>query len=410
MACPVLLDRPGSRHRLGRVAFLTPEFPTESMGSGGVGNYVLKMATALTQQQVVAEVFVPSTDPGTVTFRGIRVERVCRERSLPARGAARALAAVAGPRSALVLHLADARRLARALAWRHAEQPFDVVQSSNLYLTGLFVPRAAGRRRVIRISTSRLLYDQAYGLRHAALSRLIESLDVHMIRRADVAYAPSYFLAEHFNRVYDTDVQVLRPPAELGAEPADGLPIPLPDRYFVHFGNLGRRKGTDVVAQALPLAWRVEPGLEMVWIGRIDERSLADFRAGWGAARERVSVVGALAKPELYRVLQGAIASVLPSRVDNLPNTAIESLVLGVPVIGSDGASIDELVEPGASGTLVPIGDAAALAAAMVEAWQGRASWTGGGFRSPRVLHSMQPDEAVRRFVELTFPAPVASR
>jgi glycosyltransferase involved in cell wall biosynthesis len=392
------------------VAFLTPEFPIEQSGSGGIGNYVLKMATALMEQRVEVEVFVRSAEAGVVTVNGIRVERVPRERSLAARGAARVLAAAAGPRSSIVLHLSDARRLARALARRHAEQPFDVVQSSNHNLTGLFVPRASGRRRVIRISTSRRLYDPAYGLRQAALSRFVESLDVHMIRQADVAYAPSHFLAEYFNRTYGTDVRVLRPPAELGAEPAAGLPMTLPDRYFVHFGSLGRRKGTDLVARALPLAWRVEPGLEMVWIGRIDERSLAGFRTGWGEARERVSVVGTLAKPELYRVLQGALASVLPSTVDNLPNTVIESLALGVPVIGSDGASIDELVEHGASGTLVPIGDAAALAAAMVEAWQGRASWTGGGLRSPRVLDSMQPDEAVRRFIELTFPAPVASR
>jgi glycosyltransferase involved in cell wall biosynthesis len=57
--------------------------------------------------------------------------------------------------------------------------------------------------------------------------------------------------------------------------------------------------------------------------------------------------------------------------VDNLPNTAIESLTRGVPVIGSAGASIDELVIDGIDGLLVPIGDTDTLAKSMAATWSG---------------------------------------
>lgn len=397
--------RPTPR-RIRRVAFLTPEFVTERRGDGGVGNYVLKMATALGEQGVEAEVFVKSEHAGIVDLQGLRVERVARSRSWIARAIVRVLVPFMGRRAAVLLHLIDAKRLARALERRHRERPFDIVQSANHELSGWFVRRRPGRVHMIRISTSRLLYDRAYGDGHAAISRFVEALDVRAMRRADRAYAPSSYLASHFNRVHDANVAVVRPPATLAAEPAAELPWPLPPRYLVHFGQLGVRKGTNLLAAALPRAWDEAPDLTMVWAGALSDDELARFRASWGAARsERVVALGVLDRPTLYRVVAGAVASVLPSTVDNLPNTVIESLALRVPVIGSAGASVDELVEDRRTGTLVPLFDDAALAAAMVAAWRDEAPWSGTPMPPSGRLAELEPTEAVRRFLALAGAA-----
>jgi glycosyltransferase involved in cell wall biosynthesis len=95
------------------------------------------------------------------------------------------------------------------------------------------------------------------------------------------------------------------------------------------------------------------------------------------------------------------VAAVLPTLVDNLPNTLIESLLLRVPVIGSRGASIDELVEAGRSGDLVPVGDSVALADSMIRAWRGQVPWIGAGFRPPEVLAEMRPEVAVTNLLRL---------
>jgi len=99
--------------------------------------------------------------------------------------------------------------------------------------------------------------------------------------------------------------------------------------------------------------------------------------------------------------LRGAEAAVLPSRCDNLPNTVIETLLLRVPVIGSRGASIDELVEPGRSGQLVPIGDPVALAEVMVKVWRREVPWLGSGFRRPAILAEMAPERAAMNLIRL---------
>ena len=56
---------------------------------------------------------------------------------------------------------------------------------------------------------------------------------------------------------------------------------------------------------------------------------------------------------------------VIPSVQDNLPNTVLESLACGTPVVGFDVGGIPDMVRPGRTGQLVPVGDAGALRQAM---------------------------------------------
>ena len=192
------------------------------------------------------------------------------------------------------------------------------------------------------------------------------------VRRADIAYAPSQFVADHYRRTYGLDVRVVRPPSFIESQVASVPSGQVPDRYFIHFGQLRVRKGTAWLAEALPLAWTQERELRLVCVGGANAQDIEVWGSTWGDRRSQVVWLGQLRKPELYAVLRRAEAAVLPSLVDNLPNTVIESLMMGVPVIGSDGASIDELVEPGVTGEVVPINDVSALAAALVRIWQGR--------------------------------------
>jgi glycosyltransferase involved in cell wall biosynthesis len=87
--------------------------------------------------------------------------------------------------------------------------------------------------------------------------------------------------------------------------------------------------------------------------------------------------------------------------VDNLPNTVIESLLLGTPVIGSRGASIDELVVDEVSGLLVEIENPRALADAMVRVWRRDIQWTRGALPLSQTMEEMQPERAVTAMLEL---------
>jgi glycosyltransferase involved in cell wall biosynthesis len=134
----------------------------------------------------------------------------------------------------------------------------------------------------------------------------------------------------------------------------------------------------------------------MVWSGPCwDEKKLVEWRSLWGARGSQVHITGSLPKPHLYSVLQQAEAAVLPSQVDNLPNTVIESLMFGVPVLGTSGASIDELVAEGCTGHLVPLGDERALGEVLARMWHGKSPVHKGFVWRSKIADEMQPSRAI---------------
>ena len=93
-------------------------------------------------------------------------------------------------------------------------------------------------------------------------------------------------------------------------------------------------------------------------------------RTACGPLADRLTFVDTLRHDQLYPVVAGARLAVLPSLVDNLPNACLEAMAFGVPVVGTLGASFDEVITDGETGFLVPPGDAQALAQRMIAAWR----------------------------------------
>jgi glycosyltransferase involved in cell wall biosynthesis len=368
-----------------------------------MGVYLNRLTKVLHELGHEPEVFTLSQEPqGVITFDGIRVERVGIPNHLPLR-AIRTLS-----RRSPKLNISEtgesvfaALGLARAFYAREREKPFDLVQSSDYGLTGLFIKKDPRRRHLVRCSWAGDLFIKVDGKLEMLNSRLYCYLERRCIRKADIAYAPSKLVAQHYREKHGLKLEVLRPPFALEMPMASDLSCELPQRYLLYFGAICPRKGTDVLAAALPIVWQQEPDLTMVWAGESWNGAVENYRNIWGERASQVRWLGYVPKPQLYAVLKRAEAVVIPSRVDNLPNTLIESLLLNIPVIGSFGASIDELIEPGMSGELVPIGDSAALAEAMLKAWRREVPWMNGGFRLPSIMNQMYPQVAAAKFLQL---------
>jgi len=382
-----------------RIAFVTPEFITDVPDGGGLGNYLNRIGKLLINHGHQPEIFVSSSlEPRILMHEGIRVERV-PPRLWP-RILGRMLTVAGDHWGTLFGSVARSLALAEAMERRHRELPFDIVQSADYLAVGLTVRRAKSRVHLVRCSWAADLFNKVDGRHHRA-ARWQERLERAAIRRADKAYAPSQFVAEHFRTRHRIPVEVLRPPLGLEVASSAGRPCGLPERFFLHFGHLRRRKGTHWLGESLKRVFEVEPSLRMVWVGRGNFTEVGTLLSGLGRHRSKVQVLYPLPKPEMYGVLQHAEAAVLPSLVDNLPNTVIESLMMGIPVIGTRGASIDELVEQGVTGELVAPGDVEGLASAMVRVWRGQSpvrkgfAWRGG------IVDEMQPERAVEKFLQM---------
>jgi glycosyltransferase involved in cell wall biosynthesis len=133
-----------------------------------------------------------------------------------------------------------------------------------------------------------------------------------------------------------------------------------PGGPVVFAGRLSPEKGADTLVEAVARAGAV---LEVAGDG--PERGRLEALAD-RLAPGRVRFHGLLPKAEVLALFRSASVVAVPSRWwENQPMTVLEALASGVPVVASDLGGLSELVEPGATGALVPPDDPQALAAAL---------------------------------------------
>ena len=217
-------------------------------------------------------------------------------------------------------------------------------------------------------------------------------------------YAPSRFIARECTEKWRVPTKVLRPPVFVETQPARDIPFSLPARFMVHIGTFAAKKGSIVLARALRIVWQQSPDFEMVWCGSFDDPAThTACSALFGEHASKIRLVGPLQKEILYAVIAKSIAVVLPSLADNLPNAAIESLLLKIPVIGTYDSSIDELVQNGVTGLLVARNSEHALAAAILKAWNTQAAFTMDTVHTQSVFLEMQPATAVQKLLCFDF-------
>ncbi|HOX22858.1 MAG TPA: glycosyltransferase family 4 protein [Elusimicrobiales bacterium] len=130
-------------------------------------------------------------------------------------------------------------------------------------------------------------------------------------------------------------------------------------------GNLTQQpaKGLDVLLKAWPQVPRDCPGAELRIVGGGDSAPYQEFAAALGVA-ESVRFFGAAS--ELDRVYSEAAVFLLPSRREGMPNALLEAMAHGLPCVASAIPGMEELVEDGRTGLLVPPEDAQALAVALM--------------------------------------------
>ncbi|QWV91848.1 glycosyltransferase family 4 protein [Geomonas oryzisoli] len=149
-----------------------------------------------------------------------------------------------------------------------------------------------------------------------------------------------------------------------GGERAE-LGIPADRIVLGQVGSLIYRKGIDVVLEALALARESNAALHLVLAGSgADEPAFRRAAETMGVQRA-VTFLGEVAEPlALYQ--QVFDINLLASRREAFGVSLIEGASCGLPAIGSRVDGIPEIIDDNSSGILVPPGDAAALAQAML--------------------------------------------
>lgn len=136
--------------------------------------------------------------------------------------------------------------------------------------------------------------------------------------------------------------------------------------YLLYYGRIDLyHKGLDVLLEAFGRLRRAHPELQLIIAGRgKDARRLYEMIERLDV-REGVEVRLQPDRAAVLELMAGALALVMPSRLEGLPMVPAEALAAGVPVIATRVGAMEEIVTPGVTGLLVSPDSPVELEAAM---------------------------------------------
>jgi len=136
------------------------------------------------------------------------------------------------------------------------------------------------------------------------------------------------------------------------------------DTVFLFVGAEFERRGLDTAIEAL--AHANSQAFWLVVVGQDRDAARFEAQARRAGVAARVRFVGALEDVRPYYA--AADCFVLPSRYDPFPNTALEALAMGIPVIVSERSGAAEVLRERGGGFVCPADDTMDLARWMHQA------------------------------------------
>ncbi len=136
--------------------------------------------------------------------------------------------------------------------------------------------------------------------------------------------------------------------------------------------RLIEKKGVDLTLRAFAKVLQTQPSAGLVIAGSGPQQGELERLAGELGITSSVRFAGFLTQSELREEMYRARMFVHPSRTsgdgnrEGIPNSMLEAMASGAPVVATHHGGIPEAVIDGDSGLLVPENDADALAAAML--------------------------------------------
>jgi glycosyltransferase involved in cell wall biosynthesis len=130
--------------------------------------------------------------------------------------------------------------------------------------------------------------------------------------------------------------------------------------------NLEPIYGLDTAIHALALARKQIPGIQLKIAGSGPQDVELKRLVEQLGLTDSVTFLGRLERHEVVALYHSAHAMLNPSRVDNMPNSVLEALACGLPVVSTNVGGIPFIVEDGETALLVPPDDPGQMAKALV--------------------------------------------
>ncbi|MFE5670503.1 glycosyltransferase family 4 protein [Agromyces sp. NPDC056523] len=323
---------------------------------GGVEEHVRHVARELQRDEIDVEVW--TVDRGESL--GVRVVDGITVRYLPTPLPARTRRAAAH----FVRRFPSAWR-----EWMAAAREFRP-QVLHVHCFGPNGPYALGLRRRLRVPLVLTSHGETFMDDRGVFqsSALLRSGLRRAIAQASAVTAPSEYVLADLRRTYGLTGGTVVPNGvdrDLH-EHADAATRPDGTQYLLGVGRLGAMKGFDLLIEAFASA-ELGPEVHLVIGGDGPERARLEELIERRGLEDRIEMVGRLGPTSVARAMAGALAVVVPSRVEAFGIVALEAWRSGAPLVMTSRGGAPGFVRDGDDGILVDPLDTPALASALRE-------------------------------------------
>jgi glycosyltransferase involved in cell wall biosynthesis len=348
------------------IGFVTPEYPTTKKPEGGLGTYIQKTSHELAQRGNQVTVFILAEKECIQNDDGVELRYITNFKLHWRLKRNPTLAAWL----ALFEQWINAIRTKKAVMLQHNNHPFHIVQVPNYKTPGLALCNNHSFPIVCRCSSYAPLHRSAKGYQRHFSDSIADWFEYIQIHNADKSFCPSEFLSRIFRRFESLDIEVIRTPLGQTEIINDDDVINYESlknkKYLLYFGTLNLLKGVDLISQAIPEIFEANKDVSVVFVG--PDHDMPGYKSMVNYIQEnnstylnRIFYFSPLPKNKLFEIVKHAYGVILPSRIDNLPNTCLEAQQLGKIVIGTYDSSLEEMIDDGVTGFLAKNGDVESL-------------------------------------------------
>ncbi len=361
------------------IAIVTSEFVSESSYDGGLANYTYRLAKSLIKLGHVPVIFVRSEIDETIIFDGIEVNRTDYrkyDKWIYDNNQYFFCWFYIGLKWRFYKiwkvfeHLFGVLKIQSLTLNKRLEEvskniKFDVIHYSHLGGVGYY--RIKDVPCVARLSSSTRLCQQygGYGASDRTAMKQ-EKLEFKTLKKMDGIFGPSRMVAGVVGEEIDCHIEIIETPFVDETIPSDYSLYEeyLKDKkYLLFFGTIGLIKGCGTIAEIIYDVLNEYPDLHFVFVGKTlhsldPSLNMIDFIMR--NAKEHVHRIirfDKMSHSKLYPIIQHSLFCVLPSRVDNFPNTCIEAMAHGKIVIGTFHNGFEQLIDQDESGFLIEVDD-----------------------------------------------------
>lgn len=328
----------------------------------GMSGYVFKMAKQLKMRNIKVIIVAPGSTTKTWIYKGIDIHTVCVHKLFDTRTDIGII---------LQAFYRD-YKLQKEIKKIRKSNKIDLIQYTGWYGIGiLHKPEVPS---VLRVSSYTKV--QLSCIKTKQEIRCFSFLERLAAKNKTGIIAPSYAVGKAFEKDIGRKVTIIETPFwdEIKDKYDDRLycKVLKGKKYILYFGRMTKDKGIYEIGQILERVLSERENIYFCFVGNTvvynGENVRSVLQKSAGRYQNRIIFINKLSHEQLYPVIQNACMVLIPSRMDNFPNSCAEAMNFGKIVIGTNGTSLEQFITDGVNGFLAKPENADSLYQKVVSA------------------------------------------